>query len=93
MNQRKLPPMKPRLPSPTWIVHGQFIPARQPGRPCVICLAPHPDFCCERCGALFHGDCHYRHAATEDERDRILTVPQDWPGVKPMIMLCSGCRS
>jgi hypothetical protein len=46
-----------------------------------------------------HFDCWLERVATEDERDRFWTVPQDWrfsddaPWVNLLIMLCPGCRS
>lgn len=99
MKQRKLPPMnQPELPSPTYIAHLRFVPEPSPGRPCVICQKPKPDWC-ERCGTPMHFYCWLHRVATEDERDRFLTVPQDWrfsddaPWVNLLIMLCPGCRS
>jgi hypothetical protein len=80
----------PTIPPST---HLKFVPqVRQ--RRCIIChRGPKSEVACERCGLPMHGDCHWERIATEEDRDRILTVPMDMPGVTAPLFMCQGCRS
>lgn len=72
--------------------HLSFIPALRSDRPCVFCLGPKPDFACERCAAMMHGDCYFSELGTDSEKIDIQVVNQEeFPTGD--IFLCQGCRS
>jgi hypothetical protein len=66
-----------------------LLPDAPPSPRCLVCGGPRAQFCCERCGVLFHSLCYWQKIATAAERQEIETVEQDPP---TLIFLCQGCR-